>query len=331
MKTKLFAAMMVACLCAGTASAQGLMDRMMNRSGCGECASTCCDTPADTCGGCNSDLFSFNMSFSIPRPNLFNRCGGCGRSGRYFGGGMLGGCGSSLLAGGDCGCDTGYVGRCQADVPCYTGCDSGCETGCNGGLLSGGMLSGRSFGNRMMGCGCGNSTCATPVNDACGCRGGLLSGLRARFSGMGMGGCGCETSCDPCGQTRVRMRRFGGSSNCGCNDPCQTTGCPGCGDSTSMGVTSGCGCSGSVAPSNSAPMNVTPTPAAPVQGAVPAPAVVEPQADPNNAQPSPSDNDSTSFNRINGTQISIERRIPTAPIVDPSAFITPGRVIGSGR
>ena len=82
-----------------------LLNRMMGRSGCGGCATSCCDTPAvASCGGgCNKLLdFDIHIRFSLGCPqfgNFFNRGGGgCGLLGGGGGCGLLGGgCGLSLI------------------------------------------------------------------------------------------------------------------------------------------------------------------------------------------------------------------------------------------
>ncbi len=293
MKFKLLMAMAVASVCfCSDGYGQGLLNRMMNRCGC-DSAPSCCDTPADNCG-CNNKLFNVNFSFSM------GRLRGCGKCGGFFH---------------------------RHNHCCNTGCDTGCNTGCDNGCgCRGGLLSRLQFGSRLGSRGC----CETPVvdscNQSCGCGGsGLLSSLRGRMAGMFSRDCcdtGCNTGCnDNCGcrpKLLDRIRAMCPSRGCGCDTGCNT-GCNnndccrprlmdrvrgmmsrrGCCDS-------GCGCDSTQG---------QPTPA---DGKKPA---VEPKPSGDaKPKPQPSKSDGTLRYRNN----------PTAPVVDPSAFVSPtSNIIGN--
>ena len=248
MKLKMTAVVLFlsAAMCCSESQATDLLGRMLNRGGCGDCASSCCDTPATTCGGRNFG-FSMNISFGV-NGGLFNR--GCGGGCGLFNGGghnhscdtcqqdtCGGGCGlrgsgllSGMFAGRGCntGCDSGCDSGCPAptmvsnDCGCSggrvklfsRGCGGGCNTGCGGGLLS--SLRGRL--SSMGSCGGCDSGCAPTPNMGCGscdtgCNSGcgLLSGLKGRLSGLrGRLGCG-SSSCGGCEAP---------ANDCGCADPC---------------------------------------------------------------------------------------------------------------
>ena len=201
-----------------------LLDRMMGRSGCGGCATSCCDTPVTSGCGCDAGTSCCDGGRAFrchSFGSFFNRgCGGCGLIG--------GGCCGAVDAG--CGCNGGNAGCCGDAVNAGCGCDAGCGSGCGNG---GGLFSGL-FRNR-----CGNGCGA--VDAGCGCNGG-----NAGCCGNAVNaGCGCDNGCDSgCGNgcggfgllDRIRARHA--SRHCG--------GC--CGTV----VDAGCGCNGTVAPAGDA-------------------------------------------------------------------------------
>lgn len=227
MKLKLAVATVVISVAMCTSSYGQLLDRMLNRGGCGcEQATSCCNTPARGCGGS-----LLNLTINMP----FSHCGGgCGVGNGFFKRPCGDGCG--LIGGGlfkraaDCGC-----GAAPAAAPCNTGCDTGCDTGCGGGLLSG--LGGFKLFNRMGcggGCGGGCDACAAaaapaadcgcgaPAADACGCGGGLGLGngrIRGLFAGFGsrLGGCGTCGEATGCG---CEAAPVAAPCDSGCNDGC---------------------------------------------------------------------------------------------------------------
>ncbi len=219
-----------------------LLDRMMGRSGCGGCATSCCDTPVTSGCGCDAGTSCCDGGRAFrchSFGSFFNRgCGGCGLIG--------GGCCGAVDAG--CGCNGGNAGCCGDAVNAGCGCDAGCGSGCGNGC---GLFSGL-FRNRCgngcgavdAGCGCngGNAgCCGNAVNAGCGCNGG-----NAGCCGNAVNaGCGCDNGCDSgCGNgcggfgllDRIRARHA--SRHCG--------GC--CGSV----VDAGCGCNGTVAPAGDA-------------------------------------------------------------------------------
>ncbi len=219
-----------------------LLDRMMGRSGCGGCATSCCDTPVTSGCGCDAGTSCCDGGRAFrchSFGSFFNRgCGGCGLIG--------GGCCGAVDAG--CGCNGGNAGCCGDAVNAGCGCDAGCGSGCGNGC---GLFSGL-FRNRCgngcgavdAGCGCngGNAgCCGNAVNAGCGCNGG-----NAGCCGNAVNaGCGCDNGCDSgCGNgcggfgllDRIRARHA--SRHCG--------GC--CGTV----VDAGCGCNGTVAPAGDA-------------------------------------------------------------------------------
>ncbi|MEL7497239.1 MAG: hypothetical protein AAFN77_06480 [Planctomycetota bacterium] len=217
-----------------------LLGRMLGRGGCGGCqaVSSCCDTPAPTCGGRNFGI-SININIGMPG-RLFrgNNCGGgCGL---FSGGGLLrgrggacdSGCGGAVVsnvadscgtcggnfADGGCGCGGGRVrdllGRVRGRLSSIGSC------GCGGGLLSGGSCGG----------GCGMAAPAPSCGPTCddGCGSGLFSGgLLGRLRGGLGGGCGCGSAIDAgcgCGMAApapAPVMNFGG--DCGC-DACGSGG-----------------------------------------------------------------------------------------------------------
>ncbi|MEM9943423.1 MAG: hypothetical protein AAF939_17810 [Planctomycetota bacterium] len=205
MKFKLAAVALLASVSMMCSQSNGdLLSRMLGRGGCGGCeATSCCDTPAPSCGPGLS--LSINLHIGLP--------------GRLFGGGRFGRCGSGCGAvDTGCGCQTAPV---VAPSPCNSGCGvvaDDCGSGCR--LFSGRLLS------RILpsGCGCdtgmlagGCNDCAPELVDTCGpsCGGGcgLLSGRL--FSRFGNNDCGCDTGCsvpEPCAPAPV------------CGDPCDTCG-----------------------------------------------------------------------------------------------------------
>ena len=273
-----------------------LLDRMMGRSGCGGCATSCCDTPVTSGCGCDAGTSCCDGGRAFrchSFGSFFNRgCGGCGLIG--------GGCCGAVDAG--CGCNGGNAGCCGDAVNAGCGCDAGCGNGC--GLFSGLFRNrcGNGCGAVDAGCGCngGNAgCCGDAVNAGCGCDAGcgsgcgngcgLFSGLFRNRCGNGCGavdaGCGCNGGNAGCCGNAV-------NAGCGCDNGCGGFGlldrirarhasrhCGGCCGSV---VDAGCGCNGTVAPAGDA-----------------APAVMEaPQSD--------------------------------APVADPNAFIVPNRRIAGG-
>ena len=219
-----------------------LLDRMMGRSGCGGCATSCCDTPVTSGCGCDAGTSCCDGGRAFrchSFGSFFNRgCGGCGLIG--------GGCCGAVDAG--CGCNGGNAGCCGDAVNAGCGCDAGCGSGCgNGGGLFSGLFRnrcGNGCGAVDAGCGCngGNAgCCGNAVNAGCGCNGG-----NAGCCGNAVNaGCGCDNGCDSgCGNgcggfgllDRIRARHA--SRHCG--------GC--CGTV----VDAGCGCNGTVAPAGDA-------------------------------------------------------------------------------
>ena len=267
-----------------------LLDRMLNRGGCGV-ASSCCDTPSSACGEQQC------RNFSLITLNFNRGCGGgCG----LFNGGGLGlfnggGCGSGcgLFSGGlfnNGGCDTGCDSGCGSQIGVVGGCDDSCGGTCGGRLFNGGLLS------RLGSCGCTDRTffrpalfqrgsscgCDAPAVSACddGCGGGrlrgLLSGFRSRLGSCGGcgalagQGCGCEAAPAPCAPVadcgprqpllpRPLFNRCGSSCDTGCEavSPCDD-GCSGprfrlfqrLGSIGSCGQAADCGCEAPVASCN---------------------------------------------------------------------------------
>ena len=194
-----------AAMCCSESQATDLLGRMLNRGGCGGCASSCCDTPAPACGG-HSFGFSLNISFGV-NGGLFNR--GCGGGGLFAGCGQNAGCDTcgQTSCGGGCGLrGPGLLSGIFSGRACNTGCDSGCgaptmvndDCGCTGGRVK--LFSGR----------CGVADCGG-CNTGCG--GGLLSSLRGRFASMGSCG-GCDTGCAPAPNMGC------GTCDTGCNSGC---------------------------------------------------------------------------------------------------------------
>jgi len=146
-----------------------LLDRMLERGGCGcEAAPSCCDTPAPACGGgglCNK--------LKVGQPGrLFSGCGG-------------GDCGSNapiLTCNGSTGFDRGPFAGIRSQIlgtgPTIDTCGPTC-----------GML--ESAGD----CGCGG-------NGSQLFSGGLLGRLMGAGAGIGGGSCGCSAhapAAAPCG------------------------------------------------------------------------------------------------------------------------------------
>lgn len=238
MKFKLAAVALLASVAMFCGDCNGdLLGRLTQRDGCGDCqtVSTCCDTPAPSCGGCNSSG-GINISINIGTTGrLFGKrsggCGGCDVTpscgceadvcGRQRGGflkglfsrsGNCGGCGQPADT---CGCNAAPAPSC--------GCDSAPSCGCGGGLLEGRTSLFSRFGNK--GCGCDAApSCGCDAAPSCGCDTDPCSGgrMRGKLRGYLTGMLSSRKSCGGCGQP---------AASCGC-DAAPSCGCdsaPNCG------------------------------------------------------------------------------------------------------
>lgn len=185
MKAKLVLSAITAIMALCTsAQAQGLLDRMMCRSGCGGCHNDCC-------GGGNA--------------YTSGTTGDCGDCGCDTGWGCGSGCHRLFGGGRGCGCGCGHrplFGCHSHNECCDQGCDTGydqgcCDTGCGGGLFS--RCGCGLFGHRHGGCcdtGCGQDQgcCDTGCGHGCRRHCGLLDRIRALgccHRGCGHDDCGC--------------------------------------------------------------------------------------------------------------------------------------------
>ena len=263
-------------MCCSNSNGQDLLNRLMSRGGCGggcETASTCCDTPAPSCGGgrtCGIKLPSLGM-----RGNDDCGCGGaCDggcrlRSGCVRGlvsglkrSGFAEGCGKRMGASdGGCGCDVPAPAPAPACGPSCPGDADSCGCG-SGGLLGSGLMSG---GGGLLGrlrggncdsgcdapagdCGCdvapAPAPCAAPVS-ACGCdnapscgcsrnAGQRVSGLLSRLGNRGCGQCGSDSADCGCNVAPAPAPCAAPATSCGC-DEAPACGCEKSGRSLNLG------------------------------------------------------------------------------------------------
>ena len=348
MKLKMMIATAVIGFALCSSSYGQLLDRMLGRGG--DCCepTSCCGTPASTCGGGGGCLA--NLGGGMGGFKLFNRGGGASDCG----------CGAPVMESMGCGCDAAPAAApcgCEsapAPAPAPCGCGSapapapapcGCGSApapapcgfaapapapCDAGPARGGCLA-RLFnrgGGNAADCGCGEpvieqSSCgceAAPAPAPCGCD-----------AAPAPAPCGCDAAPARSGCKlfsggllgRIRGRgASAGDGGCGCGggygNACEVTGCPACASSAPAPVSS-CGCDGGMSYSGTSSYSEMPSGGsgtmmtAPIQYNT-APVEATPQAVPSapTVPVAPVEAGSGA------------RNIPRAPVVDPNAFIIRG-------
>ena len=209
MKFKLAAVTLFACVAMMCSQSNGqLLDRMLDRGGCGcDAAPSCCDTPASSCG--EESLCS---KLKIGKPGgLFGSCDGCGSK-------------APVLT---CGCETGF------------------DSSCGGGGRLTSLFKPRGNGllavgtGASAGCGvptidtCGPTCSAIEAAPGCGCSGGSGCGLGSGSLWSKIkGGCtagGCAGGASKFGLPAVGSCEFGApasdAGSCGCSAPSGDGGC----------------------------------------------------------------------------------------------------------
>ena len=261
MKFKLAAVTLFACVAMICSESNGqILDRMLDRGGCGcEATPSCCDTPA-SCGG-------ESLCSKLKGGQSGRLLGGCG------GGGGCGVCGDKapvLTCGGktgfDCGCGAGGgllgnifkprgngllavgTGASAFGAPTIDTCgptcsaieaapDCGCSGGSGCGLASGSLFSKIRGGCTAGGCAGGASLFGKPATGSCGF--GVPAGDAGGSCGCGAaGGGGCSLGS---GSLFARLRGTGG----GCGGAAPAAKPCGCSAPAPVAVSAPCGCSAS--------------------------------------------------------------------------------------